>query len=233
MEKERALELASQEGSHGIENSIRDDTVDGQKKSIKKGVKREHKSTSGFSGFQGQKKLGHDESARMSSSLDSTENKPEGLEIVFDVDKSRIMQPRQSISSVDSSTDSQSLEYLGKRVSSPESNSDLGPNPHCPVSVLAPYNDINSFTSSLLSESSTVTGSNNVQKMEDMETNRMIKTEYDSQFENCLHRNPSGSSSFTSPPILEGYHAQNCPPASIHSNKFFMRITHLISTLVL
>lgn len=155
LEKERALELASQEGSHGIENSIRDDTVDGQKKSIKKGVKREHKSTSGFSGFQGQKKLGHDESARMSSSLDSTENKPEGLEIVFDVDKSRIMQPRQSISSVDSSTDSQSLEYLGKRVSSPESNSDLGPNPHCPVSVLAPYNDINSFTSSLLSESST------------------------------------------------------------------------------
>lgn len=221
MEKERALELASQEGSHGIENSIRDDTVDGQKKSIKKGVKREHKSTSGFSGFQGQKKLGHDESARMSSSLDSTENKPEGLEIVFDVDKSRIMQPRQSISSVDSSTDSQSLEYLGKRVSSPESNSDLGPNPHCPVSVLAPYNDINSFTSSLLSESSTVTGSNNVQKMEDMETNRMIKTEYDSQFENCLHRNPSGSSSLTSPPILEGYHAQNGPPASIHSNKFF------------
>lgn len=221
MEKERALELASQEGSHGIENSIRDDTVDGQKKSIKKGVKREHKSTSGFSGFQGQKKLGHDESARMSSSLDSTENKPEGLEIVFDVDKSRIMQPRQSISSVDSSTDSQSLEYLGKRVNSPESNSDLGPNPHCPVSVLAPYNDINSFTSSLLSESSTVTGSNNVQKMEDMESNRMIKTEYDSQFENCLHRNPSGSSSLTSPPILEGYHAQNGPPASIHSNKFF------------
>lgn len=221
MEKERALELASQEGSHGMENFIKDETVNGQKKSIKKGIKREHKFTNGFSGFEGQEKLSHDESAQMSGSFDSTDNKPESLEIVFDVDKSRMMQPRQSISSVDSSTDSQSLDYLGKRVSSPESTSEWGPNPHCPVPVLAPYNDISSFTSSLLSESSKVIGSNSVQKMEDMETNPMIKTEYGSQFENCLHRNPSGSSSLTSPPILEGCHAQNGPPTSIHSNKFF------------
>lgn len=217
LEKERALELASQEGSHGIENFITDETATGQKKSIKKGVKREHKFTSGFSSFPDQEKLSHDESARMSSSFDS---KPESLEIDFDVDKSRMIQPRQSISSVDSSTDSQSLDYLGKRVCSPESSSEWGPHPHGPVPAL-PYNDISSFTSSLLSESSQVTGPNRVQKMEDMDKNLTLKTEYGSQFENCLHKNPSGSSSFTSPPILEGCHAQNCPPTSIHSNKFF------------
>lgn len=162
LEKERVLELVSQEGSYGIENFIRDDIVDGQKKSIKKGVKREYKLISGFFGFQGQKKLGYDESVRMLSLLDSIENKLEGLEIVFDVDKSRIMQLRQFISFVDFFIDFQSLEYLGKRVSSFESNSDLGFNSYCLVFVLVFYNDINFFILFLFFEFSIVIGLNNV-----------------------------------------------------------------------
>lgn len=57
--------------------------------------------------------------------------------------------------------------------------------------------------------------------MEELEINRMIKIEYDFQFENCVYRNFFGSLSFILLFILEGYYVQNCFLVFIYSNRFF------------
>ena len=229
LEKERALELASQEGKQ--KESTQSRKGETQKKGGSKAssgpqfmdlfptpAPQQQQPASLFGSL--------DESAQHPSrSLEGADTTHIASEMYFDANKPRMMEPKQSISSADSSTDSQSSDYLGQGLHSPEGSTPWGHHSICPAPNLASSHGTSPFTPSFLPSSMTISTDSS-----------KIKTELSPLSDHCLRRDSSPRASLSplqvsgeclratlSPQQVsgEGSSPKKCEAISLHPDSFF------------